>query len=107
MRLAVLIHAVSQIAQTPIFSTFDGAAHIFDLRCKGLDEFFDLVRRNVRPCNHDMLIKRHLAVLQTKDDGRCAREGGAVIRWMERPGTARTPPSSGEARRLRETGRFV
>ena len=60
MALAVLVHAVGEIAQAPIFALFDLAALLGDQLRKPVGELLDLGAGNVLARDKYVLVKRHL-----------------------------------------------
>ena len=56
MRLALFLDWIGKVAQAPIFGAADSCAFFLEEAGQFFDKCVDLCRRNVRSCDHDVLI---------------------------------------------------
>jgi hypothetical protein len=76
MALAVLVHAVREVAQAPVLALFDFAALIGDELGELVGERVDLGARYVLARDKDILIKRHTRPLTAGDGPERERRPG-------------------------------
>ena len=58
--LAVLLDAVGEVPQPPVFDLGDVTTAFFDQVLDGVVKSFRLLRRNILPCEHGVFVKRHV-----------------------------------------------
>ena len=85
--LAVLLDAVGEVAQTPIFPLRHLAALLDDNRGKGLGQRFDLGGRGVLARDKDVLVERHSVLLPMA----FLRSGAGGKSQHQPPGPSRSP----------------